>query len=175
MLGFPTFILLFKTYSSYCLKVLCRTRGKSNERKRWPYYSIHNSTISSVVTPLQQVLSNSSIFHWGKHPVKTDMMYDNVSFHPNLVPLTLSSSLMPPLPSLPSFLSLWSLTKHMPTASATCLAKKASEQTTPPTVAWRWFYQTHPAKATIMVSWRLLEEAITHVMSHSTIIIRLFS
>ncbi len=129
-----------------------------------------------MATPLQQVLSNSSIFHWGKHPVKTDMMYDNVSFHPNLVPLTLSSSLMPPLPLSPLLsLSPWSLTKHMPTASATCLAKKASEQTTPPTVAWRWFYQTHPAKATIMVSWRLLEEAITHVMmSHSAIIFRLF-
>lgn len=156
--------------------MLCRTRGRSNERERWLYHAIHNSAILSVATPLQQVLSNSSIFHWGKHPVKTDMMYDNVSFHPNLVPLTLSSSLMPslplsPLPSLP----LCSLTKHMPTASATCLAKKASEQTTPPTVAWRWFYQMHPAKATITVSWRLLVEAITHVISHSAVIIRLFS
>lgn len=63
--------------------------------ERWPYYSIRGSTISSVATPLQQVLSNSSIFHWGKHPVKTDMMYDNDSLHPYLVPLTPSSSLMP--------------------------------------------------------------------------------
>lgn len=101
------------------------------------------------------------------------MMYDNVCLHPNLVPLTLSSWLMPfpssPLASLP----LRSLTKRMPTASATCLAKKASGQTTPPTVAWRWFYQTHPAKETITVSWWLLQEAITRVMSHSAAIIRL--
>lgn len=55
--------------------------------------------MSSVTTPLQQVPSNGSIFHGGKHPVRTDVMYDDVALHPNLVPLKLSSSLMP-LPSL---------------------------------------------------------------------------
>lgn len=117
--------------------------------------------------------SNSSIFHWRKHPVRTDMMYDNVSFHPNLVPLTPSSPLIPSRP-LSSF-ALCSLTKHMPTAFDTCLAKKESEQTTPPTVVWRWFCQTHPAKAIIMVSSRLLEESITQVISQTASIIRLFS
>lgn len=140
-------------------KVSAGQGGKSDERVTWSYHGVHNSAILSVETPLQHILSNSSIFLWGKHSVNTDMIYDNVSFHPNLVLLTLSSSLMPSLPVFP--LPCCSLTKHMPTASATCLAKKASEQTTPPTVAWRWFYQTHPAKATIMVSWQLFEEAIT--------------
>lgn len=104
---------------------------KSSEQESWAYYSIHNSAISSVVTPIQQVSSNRSIFHWGNTLSRLTWCM-TVSFHPNLVPLILSSSLMA------SACSLCSLTKHMPIASATCLAKKAGEQTTPPTVAWRW-------------------------------------
>lgn len=54
----------------------------------------------------------------------------------------------------------------MPTASATCSAKKASGQTTPPTVAWRWFCQTCQVKATITVSQWPSEEAINCVTKH---------
>lgn len=123
----------------------------------------HNpvTAVWSLETPLQQVPFNSSIFHGGKHPAATDMMYDNISvFTPNLphppslpmfpCPLSLQPHVSP-LFSFALFLPC-SLTKHMPTASATCSGRKASAQTTPLTVAWRWFCQTHPAKATSTVS-----------------------
>lgn len=106
----------------------------------------HNpvTAVWSLETPLQQVPFNSSIFHGGKHPAATDMMYDNISvFTPNLphppslpmfpCPLSLQPHVSP-LFSFALFLPC-SLTKHMPTASATCSGRKASAQTTPLTVA----------------------------------------
>lgn len=48
-------------------------------------------------------------------------------------------------------LPLHSSTRRTPTASATCLARRASGQTTPPTAAWRWSCPTRPARATTTV------------------------
>lgn len=71
-----------------------------------------------------------------------------------------SSQSSPPSSSPPSVFR--SLTKPMPTASATCSAKKASGPTTPPTAAWRWFCPTRRVKATITVSRRPLSVVTKH-------------
>lgn len=139
----------------------CVCERESGHMSHNPVTAVH-----SLATRLQPVSTNSSIFHGGKHPATIQLMNDFVSFTPSFPthgpqlfphgPLSVHACSLPSSDTILS-LSLLSLTKRMPTASGTCLGRKASEQTTRPTAAWRWFYLIHPAKATTTVSRILLK------------------
>ncbi len=62
--------------------------------KKESSHIIHNpvTAVCGLATPLQQVPANSSIFHSGKRPATTHLMYDNVFVSSTTSPLFLPSS-----------------------------------------------------------------------------------